>query len=100
METDAPSAAPKTPRILIDVSGGIVQSIQADGPVEILVYDTDDPPEACEEDQVATVCGQKIYIWGSVADLVSPEEIDPYFEASERGRPDERENGCENDCEA
>jgi hypothetical protein len=62
-----------------------VQSIQADGPVEILVYDTDDPPEACEKDQVATV---------------SPEEIDPYFEASERGRPDERENGCENDCEA
>jgi len=85
MRTDAPSADPRTPRILIDVSGGIVQSIQADGPVEILVYDTDDPPEACEKDQVATV---------------SPEEIDPYFEASERGRPDERENGCENDCEA
>jgi hypothetical protein len=35
----------KIPRVVIDVTGGIVQSIISDSPVDVVVYDTDDPPD-------------------------------------------------------
>jgi len=78
--------APKTPRMLIDMSGGFVESIRADGPIEVVIIDHDEFDDD-QIEQVRTINGEETYIWLSkVEEIVEPSVLDPYFEAAKEVR--------------
>jgi hypothetical protein len=77
---------PWIPRVLIDMTGGFVESIRADGPAEIVIIDHDEVDDD-QIEQVRTINGEETYIWLSkVEEIVEPSVLDPYFEAAKEVR--------------
>ena len=77
---------PRIPRVLIDMTGGFVESIRADGPAEIVIIDHDEVDDD-QIEQVRTINGEETYIWLSkVEEIVEPSVLDPYFEAAKEVR--------------
>lgn len=72
-------------RVLIDVTGGVVQSIEADGPVDVVIMDdASDIDMDCESDRIKVreIHDYKYYFWLVPVDIVSPTTIDPFFKAA------------------
>ena len=77
---------PRIPRVLIDMTGGFVESIQADGLVETLIIDHDETDDE-EQKQVRVINGEETYFWISdPGEIVEPSVLDPYFEAAKEVR--------------
>ena len=77
---------PRIPRVLIDMTGGFVESIQADGLVETLIIDHDETDDE-EQKQVRVINGEETYFWIlDPEEIVEPSVLDPYFEAAKEVR--------------
>ncbi|MDD2277410.1 MAG: hypothetical protein PHP56_12860 [Smithellaceae bacterium] len=77
---------PWIPRVLIDMTGGFVESIQADGLVETLIIDHDETDDE-EQKQVRVINGEETYFWIlDPEEIVEPSVLDPYFEAAKEVR--------------
>ncbi len=73
----------KTTRVLVDVTGGVVQSILADGPVDVVVIDNDNDDIDDEDlDQVRIVNGHELYFSSATVERVDTNYLDPFFEAA------------------
>jgi len=74
-------------RVLVDVTGGVVQSILADGPVDVVVIDNDDIDDE-DLDQVRIVNGHELYFSSATVERVDTNYLDPFFEAADEIFPD------------
>jgi len=75
----------KTTRVLIDISGSVIQSIEADGPAEVVIMDDAadvDMDREYDRKRVREVRDYNWYFWNTSVAIVDPTVIDPFFKAA------------------
>jgi len=70
-------------RVLIDITGGVVQWINADGPVDVQIIDDASEVDCeCDQKQVRKVYDEDTYFYRIPTDIIDSKVLDPYFKAA------------------